>query len=110
MTKAASYLLWRDNFSTIRDYLLDNMEFMVSDSTGIPPKFATKAGFVQEAYGKFNESFLGASAELQQGLREAVEGRQAPFFPVRLPGQRTEQAHAHHQEGAGGEVGCRPCC
>ncbi|MFZ5439084.1 MAG: hypothetical protein ACOZQL_03705 [Myxococcota bacterium] len=63
MTKAASYLLWRDNFSTIRQYLLDNMVFMVSDSTGIPPKFATKAGFVQEAYGTFAESFLGANAE-----------------------------------------------
>ena len=63
MTKAASYLLWRDQFSTIRNYLLDNMLFMVSDSTGIPPKFATKAGFTQETYGKFAESFLGASAE-----------------------------------------------
>lgn len=63
MTKAASYLLWRDVFSTIRQYLLDNMVFMVSDSTGIPPKFATKAGFVQEAYGKYAESFLGANAD-----------------------------------------------
>ena len=63
MTKAASYLLWRDNFSTIRSYLLDNMQFMVSDSTGIPPKFANAAGFTQETYGKFAESFLGANAE-----------------------------------------------
>lgn len=63
MTKAASYLLWRDAFSTIRTYLLENMQFMVSDSTGIPPKFATKAGFTQEAYGKFAQSFLGASAD-----------------------------------------------
>ena len=63
MTKAASYLLWRDNFSTIRTYLLDNMQFMVSDSTGIPPKFATKAGFTQETYGKFAESFLSANPE-----------------------------------------------
>lgn len=63
MTKAASYLLWRDAFSTIRNYLLENMQFMVSDSTGIPPKFATKAGFSQETYGKFAESFLGASAD-----------------------------------------------
>ena len=63
MTKAASYLLWRDQFSTIRNYLLDNMQFMVSDSTGIPPKFASKAGFAQETYGKFSESFLGANAD-----------------------------------------------
>lgn len=63
MTKAASYLLWRDAFSTIRTYLLEHMVFMVSDSTGIPPVFATKAGFVQEPYGKFAESFLGANAD-----------------------------------------------
>ena len=63
MTKAASYLLWRDQFSTIRNYLLDNMQFMVSDSTGIPPKFATKAGFAQDTYGKFSSSFLNANAD-----------------------------------------------
>ena len=45
MTKAASYLLWSSNFSSIRQYLLDNMDFMVSDSTGIPPRFAREAGF-----------------------------------------------------------------
>ena len=60
MTKAASYLLWRDQFSTIRNFLLEHMEFMVSDSTGIPPVFATKAGFEQTAFGHFKESFLGS--------------------------------------------------
>jgi hypothetical protein len=69
MTKAASYLLWRDHFSTIRNYLLAHMEFMVSDSTGIPPSFATKAGFEQQAFGTFNESFLGASAQYFEDFR-----------------------------------------
>ncbi len=53
MTKAASYCLWNPRFSRIRDYLLSNMVFMVSDGTGIPPEFATRAGFVQETYGSF---------------------------------------------------------
>lgn len=70
MTKAASYLLWRDAFSTIRGYLLDHMVFMVSDSTGVPPRFATAAGFTQEAYGRFDESFLGASPAHNQAFRE----------------------------------------
>lgn len=69
MTKAASYLLWRDNFSTIRDYLLAHMEFMVSDSTGIPPEYAKKAGFVQDPYGRFQESFLGANAKINEDFR-----------------------------------------
>ncbi|MBK7857789.1 MAG: hypothetical protein IPJ65_04010 [Archangiaceae bacterium] len=62
MTKAASYLLWRDNFSRIRNFLLAHMEFMVSDSTGVPPAYATKAGFEQVPFGHFSESFLGANA------------------------------------------------
>jgi hypothetical protein len=53
MTKAASHLLWSDDFSAIREYLLDHAVWMVSDSTGVPPRFATAAGFVQEPYGVF---------------------------------------------------------
>ena len=37
MTKAASYCLWNSRFSRIRNYLLSNMVFMISDATGIPP-------------------------------------------------------------------------
>ncbi|MBX7115498.1 MAG: hypothetical protein K1X64_14305 [Myxococcaceae bacterium] len=70
MTKAASYLLWRDNFSVIRNYLLNHMQFMVSDSTGVPPRFATEAGFEQQAYGKFSESFLGAPKEHNDAFRK----------------------------------------
>lgn len=70
MTKAASYLLWRDGFSAIRNYLLDSMEFMVSDSTGIPPRFARKAGFVQEAFGRYEESFLGAFWQYNEDFRQ----------------------------------------
>jgi hypothetical protein len=53
MTKAASYCLWNSRFSLIRNYLLANMVFMISDGTGIPPEFARQAGFVQETYGSF---------------------------------------------------------
>lgn len=70
MTKAASYLLWNDRFATIRDYLLTHMAFMVSDSTGIPPVFAKKAGFSQQAFGRFAESFLGANAKYNEDFRE----------------------------------------
>ncbi len=63
MTKAASYLLWKDGFSLIRSYLVAHLDFMVSDSTGIPPRFAAGAGLVQETYGTFKSSLLGASHE-----------------------------------------------
>jgi hypothetical protein len=69
MTKAASYLLWRNDFSKIRDYLLSHMDFMISDSTGIPPKFASKAGFVQDTFGRFQSSFLGANEDYNKDFR-----------------------------------------
>ncbi len=53
MTKAASFLLWWDDFSKIRDYLLANTAWMLSDASGIPPRYATKAGFEQLTYGDF---------------------------------------------------------
>ncbi|HET9625880.1 MAG TPA: hypothetical protein VFP84_31180 [Kofleriaceae bacterium] len=58
MTKAASYLLWADSFSGIRSFLLDHMAWMASDSTGIPPRYAKKAGFTQVTYGTFTAPFL----------------------------------------------------
>jgi hypothetical protein len=58
MTKAASYLLWKDAFSQIRDYLLGHMEFMISDSTGIPPALSEKAGYAVDTYGTFKGSFV----------------------------------------------------
>lgn len=58
MTKAASYLLWDPWFSSIRDYLLGNMAWMVSDSTGIAPSAAKRAGFAQTTYGTFSGAFL----------------------------------------------------
>ena len=54
MTKAASHLLWSDHFSTVRTWLLDHNDWMISDSTGIPPRYAAPAGFAQDAYGTFN--------------------------------------------------------
>lgn len=58
MTKAASYLIWSSGFSKIRDYLLANIAWMASDSTGIPPRFAKKSGFAQTTYGTFSGAFL----------------------------------------------------
>ncbi|MCG8419312.1 MAG: hypothetical protein MJE77_15370 [Proteobacteria bacterium] len=75
MTKAASYLLWTAYFSKLRDYLLANMVFMISDSTGIPPLHADKAGFEQITFGRFTGSFLEASELHNQAFRELWESQ-----------------------------------
>jgi hypothetical protein len=53
MTKAASYLLSWESFSNMRDYLLANVVWMVSDATGVAPKWGRPAGFEYETYGGF---------------------------------------------------------
>jgi hypothetical protein len=83
VTKAASYLLWRPDFSAIRGYLLSNMESMVSDSTGILPRDAEKAGFELITYGRFNGAFLddkgGIDAESMRSLWRSQPYRPLPF-------------------------------
>jgi len=54
MTKAASHLLWNEHFSLIRGWIVDHTDWMISDSTGIPPRVAQAAGFTQETFGRFD--------------------------------------------------------
>ncbi len=58
MTKAASFLLWYDDFKTIRNYLLANVAWMISDASGIPPSYADPAGFEQLTYGEFTGPYF----------------------------------------------------
>jgi len=83
MTKAASYLLWRDDFSKIRDLLLAQMVFMISDSTGIPPRYATRAGFVQETYGTYEKAFLDASPAVDAEFVKLWESQPKRAQPIR---------------------------
>jgi hypothetical protein len=84
MTKAASYLLWRNDFSHIRDYLLGHMDFMLSDSTGIPPFYARKAGMVQIPLGRFQQSFLNAPERHNRDFQELWAQRPYRRLPFRF--------------------------
>ena len=53
MTKAASYLMALGSFSTIRSYLLGHVDWMVSDTTGVAPKWGKRAGYEYETWGKW---------------------------------------------------------
>jgi hypothetical protein len=83
MTKAASYLMWADSFSEIRGLLLANMAWMASDSTGMPPRDARKAGFRQITYGTFTAPFLEeagkSTGEEMAKLWSSQPHRKLPF-------------------------------
>ena len=61
MTKAASYLMWMNKFSAIRDYLAGHLAWMASDTTGIPPRHAKAAGLEQQTFGRFTGTMMPAN-------------------------------------------------
>lgn len=67
MTKAASYLMTFGEFSTMRKYIIDNIDWMVSDTTGLPPKYGTPAGFEYEVYGNWEKSNMKAGNDTSSG-------------------------------------------
>ncbi|MBA3503368.1 MAG: hypothetical protein M4D80_30900 [Myxococcota bacterium] len=69
MTKAASYLLTFDDFKAMRKYIIENVDWMVSDSTGLPPKYGTPAGFEYETYGTYEKSNMTAGATVTPAWR-----------------------------------------
>jgi hypothetical protein len=69
MTKAASYLLSWDSFSMMRDYLTSHVVWMVSDATGIAPKWGKPAGFEYETYGAFVGPHIPAGGSIAKDWR-----------------------------------------
>jgi hypothetical protein len=95
MTKAASYLIWTGSFRAIRDYLLANMTWMASDSTGIEPRAAKKAGFVQTTYGTYKGAFLAEAAPgVNDQMLEMWEKQPKRRLPFRY-GYPDAEKHVH---------------
>lgn len=93
IVKAASYLLWLDGFSAMRNYLLGHAVVMVSDSTGIPPSLAEDAGFVQETYGRFTGSLLPASARYNRDFRKLWRSQPRRRLPFRFGYLSAKEPH-----------------
>jgi hypothetical protein len=82
MTKAASYLLSWDSFSIMRDYLTGHVAWMVSDATGVAPRWGKPAGFEYETYGAFIGPHIQAGGAIAKDWRtefEAEPKRELPF-------------------------------
>lgn len=94
MTKAASYLLWQEGFSTLRSWLVEHATFMVSDSTGIPPAFAATAGLEQDTYGSFSSSLLSANAEHNAAFKKLWAEEPKRALPFRF-GYRDRSGKDH---------------
>jgi hypothetical protein len=82
MTKAASYLLSWDNFKIMRDYLIGHATWMISDCTGVAPKWGKPAGFTYETYGRFTGPHIPAGNQITKNWEaefKAQPRREIPF-------------------------------
>ncbi len=96
MTKAASYLLSWDEFSNVRNYLLENVVWMVSDATGIAPKFGKAAGFEYETYGMFKEPHMKAGKAIAKNWRDEWEAQPKRDLRFRFGYYDGTDAHTNH--------------
>jgi hypothetical protein len=84
MTKAASYLLSWDSFSIIRGYLLKHVVWMVSDATGIAPRWGKPAGFEYETYGSFTGPHIPAGTSISKEWRAEFASEPKRDLPFRF--------------------------
>ncbi|MDP9033321.1 MAG: hypothetical protein M3O50_00815 [Myxococcota bacterium] len=96
MTKAATHLLWNDQFSVIRGWLLDHTDWMISDSTGIPPRIAAPAGFTQDTFGTFDGPAPFGMPDLRdaEDLRKLFKSQPPRELAFRY-GYPDRSGHAH---------------
>jgi hypothetical protein len=96
MTKAATHLLWNDHFSVIRGWLVDHTDWMISDSTGLPPRIAGPAGFTQETYGTFDgpSPFGDPDKRDSDDLKKLFASQPSRDLPFRY-GYPDKDGHAH---------------
>ncbi|MCX5745321.1 MAG: hypothetical protein NT062_22825 [Proteobacteria bacterium] len=82
MTKAASYLLSWESFSVMRDFILSQSVWMVSDATGVAPMWGKPKGFEYETYGGFVAPHIPAGTGIAKDWKtefEAQPKRELPF-------------------------------
>lgn len=94
MTKAASFLLWYDDFQRIRTYLIDHLAWMISDASGIPPSYARAAGLRQTTFGDFvGPYFIKDPANVRRSFIELWSRNPRRELPFRFGYPDAEKHH-----------------
>jgi hypothetical protein len=96
MTKAASYLLSWDSFSIMRNYLIDHVQWMVSDATGVAPKWGKPKGFVYETYGAFKIPHIGAGNSIAKDWRDEFSREPTRKLDYRFGYYDGTKQHTNH--------------
>ncbi|MCX5746253.1 MAG: hypothetical protein NT062_27565 [Proteobacteria bacterium] len=94
MTKAASYLLSFDDFNTMRKYIIDHVQWMVSDTTGLAPKYGTPAGFEYETWGRWDRPNMVAAKSIEPNWKALFAAQPKRELKFRF-GYPDMQLHGH---------------
>jgi hypothetical protein len=94
MTKAASYLLTFNEFKTMRKYVIEHVAWMVSDSTGLPPKYGEPAGFEYETHGIYEQSNMAAGGPVTPQWRKMFKEQPRRPLDFRF-GYPDKKLHGH---------------
>jgi hypothetical protein len=94
MTKAASYLLSFGVFEKMRQYIIKHVEWMVSDSTGLPPKIGEAKGFEYETWGIYEKSNMAAGGQVTPQWKELYAKQPKRELAFRF-GYPDKKLHGH---------------
>ena len=94
MTKAASYLLTFDDFKAMRKYVIDHVDWMVSDTTGLAPKYGTPEGFEYETWGRWDGPNMAAGGSIAPSWKAMYASQQKRELKFRF-GYPDMKLHGH---------------
>ena len=80
--KAASYLMHRDNFADIRNFILDESEFLLGDSSGIPIKYMKDGRWKLVYYGRYDQPIKLFSVRHQPDLKADFRNQKNDIRPL----------------------------
>lgn len=80
--KAASYLMHRDSFSEIRDFIMDESEYLLGDSSGIPIQYQKDGRWDLVYYGRYDQPINLFRARHQPDLKTDFRKKENDIRPL----------------------------
>ena len=84
LLKATSYMTHRDEFSMIRDLILDNSQAVLQDDSGIPYHFFNPGTWKVQLYGEYTRPYGSFRYLIQSDLQKAYQNPDARPLPFRI--------------------------
>lgn len=84
LLKATSYMMHRDEFSTIRDLILANSQAVLQDDSGIPFHFLSSATWKVQLFGEYTRPYGSFRYLIQSDLQKAYHDPGVRPLPFRI--------------------------